>query len=189
VTIVAANFAPEPRSGAGGENEPPVGRLAAADDLSRECQRFLRLVRKLAAQQPTDSDGVETAAYGLLAHLVCVGPRRTTALAEAVYSDTSTVSRQTAALVRTGLVERRPDPEDGRASLLAATPEGERVFELKRRARNVRIARLLSEWDVSEMGDLTTMLGRLNNDLADYEPERPAATDEGRPPPGNGRPT
>ena len=51
------------------------------------------------------------------------GPHRSNALAEAVHSDPSTVSRQIAALVKVGYVERRPDPADGRACLLAATDE------------------------------------------------------------------
>ena len=44
------------------------------------------------------------------------------ALAAAVHSDPSTVSRQVAALVRAGLIERQADPEDGRASVLVPTP-------------------------------------------------------------------
>ena len=47
---------------------------------------------------------------------------RASALAECVQSDPSTVSRQVAALVTDGLLERRADPEDGRASLLVLTP-------------------------------------------------------------------
>ena len=51
------------------------------------------------------------------------------------------MSRVVAALEEQGYVERTADPEDGRAKLLSATPEG---IELIRNART-RKARLLSE--------------------------------------------
>ena len=51
----------------------------------------------------------------LLVHLVKGGPQRSGALAEAVHSDPSTISRQVAHLVRLGLVERTADPEDREA--------------------------------------------------------------------------
>jgi hypothetical protein len=59
------------------------------------------------------------------------GPRRAGALADAVHSDPSTISRQIGHLVKLGYVERTADPEDGRATLLAATDEGRRVLEEK----------------------------------------------------------
>src|SRR5262245_11500612 len=68
--------------------------------------------------------GFDRSAFILLKNLIHMGPSRSSALAAAVHSDPSTVSRQVAALVRDGLVERRADQDDGRASLLAATPAG-----------------------------------------------------------------
>ena len=93
------------------------------------------------------------------------GPQRLTALAEAVHADPSTVSRQTAALVRHGLLERRADPADGRASLLVATPEGVRVFEDNKRLRSRMLATALGEWSVTDLAALTVLLERLNTDL------------------------
>ena len=65
--------------------------------------------------------GFDRSAIILLKTLVLNGPTRSSALAAAVHSDPSTVSRQVAALVRDGLLERQADQEDGRASLIAAT--------------------------------------------------------------------
>jgi DNA-binding MarR family transcriptional regulator len=42
--------------------------------------------------------------------------------------DPSTVSRAVAAMVAQGLVERRADPHDGRATVLALTPDGEALL-------------------------------------------------------------
>ena len=129
--------------------------------------QLIRLIRLLERRHHTKvgPDGVERAAYVLLARLVLEGPRRSNALAEAVRSDPSTVSRQVAALVRVGLVERRSDPDDGRASLLAATDEGHRVFEANRDLRNREITALTDGWDEEDRETLASLLGRFTSDL------------------------
>jgi DNA-binding MarR family transcriptional regulator len=92
------------------------------------------------------------------------GPRRAGTLAEAVHSDPSTISRQVAHLVRLGLVERTADPEDGRATLLAATDEGQRVFEENRRVRIERIAEMLEHWEAADQRKLADLLARFTSD-------------------------
>ena len=107
----------------------------------------MRLLERTRAQyQAENPDAVERATYLLLVHLVKDGPRRAGALAEAVHSDPSTISRQIGHLVKLGYVERTADPEDGRATLLAATAEGRRVFEENRRLRNERFSQILASW-------------------------------------------
>jgi DNA-binding MarR family transcriptional regulator len=106
----------------------------------------------------------------LLASLVCDGPRRASALADAVYSDPSTVSRQVAHLVRTGLVERRSDPEDGRVSVLAATEKGAEVLEEHRRRRNAAISAVVADWPEEDRHQFAALLTRF---AADYERRLP----------------
>ena len=142
---------------------PSDDDLALADEVSGQLIRLVRLMeRKQAQYQAEHPDAVERATYLLLVHLVKGGPRRASALAEAVHSDPSTISRQVAQLVRLGLVERTADPEDGRATLLAATDEGRRVFEENRRVRNERIAEMLADWSVADRRNLAELLGRFS---------------------------
>jgi DNA-binding MarR family transcriptional regulator len=137
-----------------------------ADELGCQLARLMRLIERAAAQLASRrADGIERAAYLLLAQLVREGPHRTSALAEAVHSDPSTVSRQIGGLVQHGLVERRPDPRDGRASLLAATAEGERVFHQHRRTWNAHLLRMLATWSPSEVRRLAGLLDRFNSDF------------------------
>jgi DNA-binding MarR family transcriptional regulator len=146
--------------------DSPATERAAVDDLGAQLMRFVLVVKRGAANfAGQQKDGIEYPAYGLLANLIVHGPRRTTALADAVHADASTVSRQTAALVRHGLLERRPDPEDGRASILAPTAEGERVFLDNRRRHNENMARLLAGWSEREIHQLADLLTRLNTDF------------------------
>lgn len=146
-------------------------RLDAADAVSRQMLRLLKLIHRVNMHALTkDDDGMETSAYRLLAQLATEGPARTTALAEAVHTDASTVSRQTAALVKAGLLQRTPDPADGRACVLEATPEGLRAFEHNRRRRDAHIARMLSGWDPVDLAKLVDLLDKFNTDFEIYRP-------------------
>jgi DNA-binding MarR family transcriptional regulator len=136
------------------------------DKLSGELFRLVRLMERsharYAARQP---DGLERAAFLLLVQLVKCGPQRLSTLADAVHSDVSTVSRQVAALVKSGLVERRADPSDGRASLVAASELGERTFQARRRRRNEMFAELMADWSVIDRRQLRTLVSRFNDDF------------------------
>lgn len=147
-------------------------RLEAADRLGRQIIRFVRSITRVGAHFAAHrKDGLEGAAYTLLAHLITEGPRRTTALAEALHSDPSTVSRQTAALVRLGLVERRSDRLDGRACLLVATEEGERVFVEHRKRRDAHLAAMLAGWSETDLQRFTSLMDRFNSDFEAYRPQ------------------
>jgi len=108
--------------------------------------------------------GVDKAAFILLATLAHLGPSRSSALAEAVFSDPSTVSRQVAGLVKDGFVERRADPEDGRASVLVATESGQLLLADRRRMRNAAIARMFGGWSEPDWVQFTDLFERFVND-------------------------
>jgi DNA-binding MarR family transcriptional regulator len=137
-----------------------------ADAVGTQLIRLVRLIERGQAQYQADHpDAVERATYHLLVHLVKDGPRRAGALAEAVHSDPSTISRQIGHLVKLGYVERAADPEDGRATLLVATAEGRRIFEHNRRLRNEMIARMLAHWSEEDRVVLSDLLGRFTDDF------------------------
>jgi DNA-binding MarR family transcriptional regulator len=148
--------------------------------------RFMRLLKRISARFASQQeDGIEHAAYVLLANLVMDGPQRTTTLAEAVHADTSTVSRQIGALVRHGLVAREADPVDGRACLLVATPEGKQCYEQQHRARIADLARTLEHWSADDLRSAATLLDRLNTDLENHELRKNGATSAASPKGGN----
>ncbi|PVZ12988.1 MarR family winged helix-turn-helix transcriptional regulator [Actinomycetospora cinnamomea] len=147
-------------------------RWLVSDRLGHQMIRLMRAVERAKAGADAP-DGVERAAYVLLARLVLDGPRRSNALAESVHSDPSTVSRQVAGLVRAGLVERRPDPEDGRATLLAPTAEGLRVFQANRDRRNREIGALTAHWDEADRCRLAELLERLATDIERHHAPAP----------------
>ena len=131
--------------------------------LEREIGLLLRRSRaisaKLAGELHPDLDG---AAYGLLALLQDSGPLRASDLVARLGLDKSTISRQITALVELGLVERTPDPDDGRAQVLAPTAEGTQRLDRIREARRQRWETDLGAWPTGDVATLAELLGRLN---------------------------
>ncbi|WP_328465404.1 MarR family winged helix-turn-helix transcriptional regulator [Streptomyces sp. NBC_00448] len=103
----------------------------------------------------------------LLGRLAEGGPRRATDLAADTLLDLSTVSRQIRSLVERGLVERRPDPEDGRGTLLSPTEQGLAAVERYRAQRDQKLADALAAWPGPDRRDLGRLLARFNDDFAE----------------------
>jgi DNA-binding MarR family transcriptional regulator len=144
--------------------------LRTAEEIGGQLVRLVRLIERVQAQyQAEHPDAVDRATYLLLVHLAKDGAQRAGALAEAVHSDPSTVSRQVAHLVQLGLVERVADPADGRATLLVATDEGRRVFDENRQLRNRRIAGLISDWPEDERQTFARLLTRFTDSFESHK--------------------
>ncbi|GAB3000448.1 MarR family transcriptional regulator [Saccharothrix stipae] len=142
--------------------------LAMADRVGMALVRMNKMHACVAAHM--SKSGLDKASFVLLANLNQLGPSRASALAEAVFSDPSTVSRQVATLVKDGLVERRADPEDGRASVLAVTEAGARLLAERRAQRNAALARLFADWPAHEWGQFIEYFERF---VGDYEKALP----------------
>jgi DNA-binding MarR family transcriptional regulator len=100
------------------------------------------LVRRLRA---VAADGEltlpETSA---LARLDRGGPTTASALAKLEQISPQSMGATLAALETRGLVERRPDPDDGRRAVISATKAGLQVLRKRRNARTQQLARALS---------------------------------------------
>lgn len=156
--------------------DAPATDVAAISALSEQMVRLTRSSHAIRIQTSAKGpESIEWAAYALLYQLVHDGPKRASALAEAACVDPSTVSRQVGDLVRAGLVERQPDPEDGRASLLVATEKGHQAHAAKRERRLRLFARILEGWPEQDVATLTDLLTRFNDSFA---ANRPALLDE-----------
>jgi DNA-binding MarR family transcriptional regulator len=137
--------------------------LLAADRVQQEMGRLVRALTHLKRHQ------ADLAAAHVLNHLAETGPQRVGAIAHAIGTDPSTVSRQVAALVAAGLVERRADPDDGRAQLLAVTEAGVQCCEDGRRRRVELLATVLSRWPDESRHQLAELLGRFADDVQELD--------------------
>nr|BFD86352.1 hypothetical protein StreXyl84_57530 [Streptomyces sp. Xyl84] len=101
--------------------------------------------------------------YTLLGHLEERGGCRATDLAAHYALDKSTVSRQVAALERTGLVERRLDPEDHRVQVLHLTDAGRQLLLQVTDSRRAAFQERLAQWPEEDLKRFADYLARYNS--------------------------
>lgn len=80
--------------------------------------------------------GVPTERYGLLSAIAVLGPLTPTELAARLGYRPTTLSEALELLFDGGLVERQPNPEDGRSYLVRATRDGEARVRRARKGIN-----------------------------------------------------
>ncbi|UPK72975.1 MarR family transcriptional regulator [Nocardioidaceae bacterium SCSIO 66511] len=145
--------------------------IPLARDVEYEITRMLRRSRARSMRTVADvHPDLELGNYLLLLAVddAC-GPGsdgvRATELAESFAVHKSTVSRGLATLEQIGLVERVPDPTDGRARLVRLTDEAARRVEEVRRRRHEQLAAVLEDWQSDDLTTLARLLDQLNNAL------------------------
>ena len=94
------------------------------------------------------------------------GHMRVSEVADQLSVDLSVASRQVAALVLAGYVEREPDPDDRRATRLRPTPAGTKVLTDSHRRMVATATRALGGWSQDEVALLAAQLERLRQDFA-----------------------
>ncbi|MFF8784043.1 MarR family winged helix-turn-helix transcriptional regulator [Streptomyces sp. NPDC015125] len=112
-------------------------------------------------------NSMDRAAYLLLNRLDQEGPMGVKALAAGMGIDSSTVTRQVAPLVDSGLVSRATHPEDGRAVVLQLSERGSTRLEEVRTSRRALMALVTEQWTEEERTAFTTLLTRFNASLSD----------------------
>lgn len=139
---------------------PSSPTAVLGDDLIR----VVKLLHTVRQQAPRQHPQVDPMAYPLLFNLK-VRPMRVSALAEALHSDVSTVSRQVSTLVDLGFVDRGPDPDDGRAQALSLTDEGTALLTAIREGRDRWLQGLLSDWSDADITSFSAHLRHFASDL------------------------
>lgn len=139
---------------------PSSPTAALGDDLIR----VVKLLHTVRQHAPRQHPQVDPMAYPLLFNLK-VRPMRVSALAEALHSDVSTVSRQVSTLVDLGFVDRGPDPDDGRAQALSLTDEGTALLTAIREDRDRWLQGLLSDWPDADIASFSAHLRHFASDL------------------------
>jgi DNA-binding MarR family transcriptional regulator len=117
--------------------EPDVTDIAGA--LRASIGLLLRRLRQVQAEGELTLP--ESAA---LTRLDRGGPSTASALARLEQISPQSMGATLGALEARGLIERRPDPQDGRRVVLSITDAGGQVLQNKRNARAERLARALA---------------------------------------------
>jgi DNA-binding MarR family transcriptional regulator len=136
------------------------------DRLTSCVAQLVRTGRHVSARAAAQLYGdLPSFGWAMLVPLERAGDQRCSAIALQVGVDVSVASRQLAVLERLGYVERRPDPQDGRASLLNLTDAGAAALTAARALRSDWSLTALATWDESDARLLSDLLDRLVSDL------------------------
>jgi DNA-binding MarR family transcriptional regulator len=139
--------------------------LETATQLNIELVRVMKLFHSMRQHAPKVHPGVEPGSYPILFNLIA-GPQRVSLLAEHVYSDVSTVSRQVTTLVSHGLLVKVTDPHDGRACMVSLSTEGAALVEHLKAVRGQWFRQALHDW---EPADAEAFSSYLQQFLASFE--------------------
>lgn len=136
---------------------------AAAEAVERELTALLRRARTRGNRAARELDArLDGSAYAALARIADAGPMRAQSLACKLGLDKSTVSRMLGTLTELDLVERVPDPTDGRAFLVRLTTTGRDRVDAVRTNRRAELQSLLAAWPVEDQEKFARLLAAFN---------------------------
>ena len=115
---------------------------------------IVRTARRLRQEAAAETGGLTPTATAALATIERHGPLTPSELAEIERVKRPTVTRTLGCLERAGLVERTPDPADGRSSLVAINAAGRERLRRLRGRKNAYLARRMRELSADEVETL-----------------------------------
>ncbi|MEU8195666.1 MarR family transcriptional regulator [Microbispora amethystogenes] len=134
---------------------PDLPELSVAE-LTHVLEDFTRMHIRLPAERR-----LSFTTLSVLHTLAGGGPKRLTDLAAGEQVTQSAITQMVTKLEREGLVERRPDPSDGRAVLVRVTAAGAAIVEGRRSERTARLADLAARLAPGERAAIAAALPAL----------------------------
>ena len=135
--------------------------------LEQEVGVLIRRVKRVIAERARAvHPDLQPASYLMLTFLATEGPQRSSVMSERFNVDKGAISRQVQHLCELGLLVRNPDPVDGRAMLISATPDAVRRMDAVDRDRRRWLEEQLADWSEDDLRTFVGDLGRYNKALA-----------------------
>lgn len=142
--------------------DSPEARAAAVRALEAEFGELIAHFRRLIMENANRvSPGMLPGAYKALTTIARCEQVTASALAERMLMDKGQVSRTVRELEELALIERSPDPSDGRSSLLRLTPLGTDRLAAARAPQEGMLMSTLHDWSLTDIGNLTRLLHAL----------------------------
>ncbi len=143
--------------------------MSRADELGRLEQEVGVLIRRIkrviGERARAVHPDLQPASYLMLTFLATDGPQRSSVMSERFNVDKGAISRQVQHLCDLGLLVRAPDPVDGRAMLISATPDAVRRLDAVDHDRRRWLEEQLVEWSESDLREFVAGLARYNRAL------------------------
>lgn len=143
--------------------------MSRAEELGRleqEVGVLIRRVKRVIGERARAvHPDLQPASYLMLTYLASDGPQRSSAMSERFGVDKGAISRQVQHLCDLGLLLREPDPLDGRASLISASPDAVHRLQSIDRDRRRWLAEQLADWSEDDLREFVSGLARYNSAL------------------------
>jgi DNA-binding MarR family transcriptional regulator len=144
-----------------------TSRAESLRHLEREVGVLIRRIRRVIGERARSvHEDLQPASYLMLSWLADEGPMRASSMVDHFGIDKGAVSRQLQHLVDLGLVERTPDPADGRATLVAASDDAVHRLADVAAHRRKWLDEQLSDWSAEELENFAETLERYNRALS-----------------------
>jgi DNA-binding MarR family transcriptional regulator len=114
-----------------------------AEEVAAALYLSVALFKRRLRQKPVDGE-LSLPESSALRRLERGGPATVTALAKAEQISVQSIGATLSALEARGLIQRDPDPADGRRSVMSVTEAGLATLNDKRNARIAQLARVLA---------------------------------------------
>lgn len=143
-----------------------TSRADSLRHLEREVGVLIRRIKRVISERARAvHEDLQPASYLMLSWLVDEGPVRASAMVERFNIDKGAISRQLQHLDDLGLVVRTPDPDDGRATLVAASDDARRRLADVTEDRRKWLDEQLGDWTADELENFAATLEKYNRAL------------------------
>jgi DNA-binding MarR family transcriptional regulator len=131
--------------------------------LEQEVGVMIRRIRRVIGERARSvHPELQSSSYLMLTWLNQHGAQRASAMADAFGIDKGAISRQVQHLLDLGLVDRTPDPDDGRATLVSISADAATRIDEVKDDRRRWIDDRLGDWPDSDLSEFVRMLSSYN---------------------------
>jgi DNA-binding MarR family transcriptional regulator len=134
------------------------------DSAAQLRMAIVRTARRLRQEAATEAGGLTPTSTATLASIDRFGPLTPSELADIERVKRPTMTRALGCLEREGLIERTPDPADGRSALIAVNAAGRERLRRLRSRKNAYLARRMRDLapeEVETLGRAAEILDRM----------------------------
>jgi DNA-binding MarR family transcriptional regulator len=125
-----------------------------ADAAAHLRMALVRTTRRLRQEAAAESSGLTPTSVAALATIERHGPLTPSEVAEIERVKRPSMTRTLGCLEREGLIERMPDPADGRSSLVSVNAAGRERLRRLRRRKNAYLARRLRQLPTEDLATI-----------------------------------
>jgi DNA-binding MarR family transcriptional regulator len=150
----------------------PVPTNPLTDSAAKLRMAIVRAARALRQEAAAEASGLTPTSTAALATIERHGPLTPSELAEIERVKRPTATRTLRVLSEAGLVERTPDPEDGRSALVSITAVGRDRLRRLRGRKNAYLARRMRDLPAEDLATLDRAAEILERLLENEPPAR-----------------